>query len=103
MQISVHNTIVSVITVLLEIRLVDSLAVVSTSILRTFSVAISFLDFLVGRGRSRERRGSDILVRHSIDMATVITGSEESIELDLPVECTTCNGTGAKMARLRNV
>ena len=49
-----------------------------------------------GRGRSRERRGSDILVRHSIDMATVITGSEESIELDLPVECSTCDGTGAK-------
>ena len=49
-----------------------------------------------GRGRTRDRRGSDILVRHSIDMATVITGSEESIELDLPSECTTCNGTGAK-------
>ena len=49
-----------------------------------------------GRGRSRERKGSDILVRHSIEMATVITGSEESIELDLPVECSTCNGTGAK-------
>ena len=49
-----------------------------------------------GRGRSRDRRGSDILVRHSIDLATVITGSEESIELDLPAECGTCSGTGAK-------
>ncbi|MED5497638.1 MAG: DnaJ domain-containing protein, partial [Candidatus Thermoplasmatota archaeon] len=49
-----------------------------------------------GRGRSRERRGSDILVRHSIELATVLTGSEESIELDLPVECKTCSGTGAK-------
>ena len=49
-----------------------------------------------GRGRSRDRRGSDILIRHSIDMTTVITGSEESIELDLPTECSTCNGSGAK-------
>ena len=49
-----------------------------------------------GRGRTRERRGSDVLVRHSIDMSTVVTGSEESIELDLPVECITCQGTGAK-------
>lgn len=49
-----------------------------------------------GRGRSRERRGSDILVRHSIDLATVLTGSEESIELDLPAECKTCSGSGAK-------
>lgn len=49
-----------------------------------------------GRGRSRERRGSDILVRHSIELATVLTGSEESIELDLPAECKTCSGSGAK-------
>ena len=49
-----------------------------------------------GRGRSRDRRGSDILVRHSIELATVLTGSDESIELDLPAECTTCSGTGAK-------
>ena len=49
-----------------------------------------------GGGRRRERRGSDILVRHSIDMATVISGSDESIELDLPSECLVCSGTGAK-------
>lgn len=49
-----------------------------------------------GGGRRRERRGSDILVRHSIDMATVISGSDESIELDLPSECLICSGTGAK-------
>ena len=49
-----------------------------------------------GRGRGRERRGSDILVRHSIELATVLTGSEESIELDLPAECKTCSGSGAK-------
>ena len=55
-----------------------------------------------GRGRSRERKGSDILVRHSIEMATVITGSEESIELDLPVECTTCIGSGAKDGKTKN-
>ena len=56
-----------------------------------------FSGFFGGRqGRSRERKGSDILVRHSIEMATVITGSEESIELDLPAECATCSGSGAK-------
>ena len=55
-----------------------------------------------GRGRSRDRRGSDILVRHSIDLATVITGSEESIELDLPAECGTCSGTGAKDGNTTN-
>ena len=49
-----------------------------------------------GGGRRRDRRGSDILVRHSIDLATVISGSDESIELDLPSECIVCSGTGAK-------
>ena len=41
-------------------------------------------------------------MRHSIEMATVITGSEESIELDLPVECTTCIGSGAKDGKTKN-
>nr|AAF97202.1 DnaJ [uncultured marine group II euryarchaeote 37F11] len=49
-----------------------------------------------GGGRRRDRRGSDILVRHSIDLTTVISGSDESIELDLPSECIVCSGTGAK-------
>ena len=49
-----------------------------------------------GGGRRRDRRGSDILVRHSIDLATVISGSDESIELDFPSECIVCSGTGAK-------
>jgi molecular chaperone DnaJ len=49
-----------------------------------------------GRRRSRQRRGSDILVRHSVDFADVYYGSKEEITLDLPLPCGSCDGTGAK-------
>ena len=96
-QTSVLTTIDSVMTVLLGIPLEAFLEADSTSISRIFLDGDFFSGFFGGgRGRSRERRGSDILVRHSIELATVLTGSEESIELDLPAECKTCSGSGAK-------
>ena len=49
-----------------------------------------------GRQRSNKRRGNDILVRHTIDMEMVLNGSNEEIELDLPCQCQSCDGTGAE-------
>lgn len=49
-----------------------------------------------GRGRRRERRGSDILIRHSIDLKDVLDQSEKEVVIDLPEACGSCKGTGAK-------
>jgi len=49
-----------------------------------------------GRRRSAQRQGHDILVRHSIDLKSVLEGSKDKIEAELPVPCSDCEGTGAK-------
>ena len=49
-----------------------------------------------GRSRRRERRGSDILLRHSIELAAVLTQAEEEVVIDLPEPCQSCDGSGAK-------
>jgi len=48
-----------------------------------------------GSRRSR-RRGSDIRMIHTVDMFKIYEGSTEEVEVDLPVACTLCDGTGAK-------
>lgn len=53
-----------------------------------------------GRRRSRQRRGSDILVRHSVEYSDVYHGSQEEITIDLPHACGPCEGTGAKNGEL---
>ena len=56
-----------------------------------------FSSFFGGGSRRRtSRRGSDILLRHSITLEDVYLGSEQEVVVDLPVACTTCEGTGAK-------
>ena len=49
-----------------------------------------------GRSRRRERRGSDILLRHSIELAAVLTQAEEEVVIALPEPCQSCDGSGAK-------
>ena len=49
-----------------------------------------------GRRRSAQSQGNDILVRHEISLKSVLNGGKDEIELDLPVTCQDCEGTGAK-------
>ena len=49
-----------------------------------------------GRNRSRQRRGSDILVRHSVDLSDIFNGVQEEITIDLPQACQSCDASGAK-------
>ena len=49
-----------------------------------------------GRRRSAQSQGNDILVRHEISLKSVLNGGKDEIELDLPVSCQDCEGTGAK-------
>ena len=54
-----------------------------------------------GRGRTRQRRGSDILIRHSIDLKHVLEQSEQELVLDLPDACQSCAGTGAQDGEMK--
>ena len=49
-----------------------------------------------GRRRSSQNQGNDILVRHEINLKTVLNGGKDEVEIDLPTTCTDCEGTGAK-------
>lgn len=61
-----------------------------------------FSSFFGGGSRRRQsRRGSDILLRHSVELSDVFEGSEQELVLDLPEPCGTCDGTGAKGGDLK--
>ena len=50
-----------------------------------------------GGGRStRGRRGSDVLLRHTISLEDIFDEAEMEISANLSVSCETCDGTGAK-------
>ena len=49
-----------------------------------------------GSRRSSPRRGNDILIRHSINIESVLNGTSEELEIELPVKCGDCNGTGGE-------
>ena len=49
-----------------------------------------------GRRRSAQNQGNDILVRHEIPLKSILTGGKVEIDIDLPISCDDCNGTGAK-------
>ena len=53
-----------------------------------------------GSSRRRARRGSDILLRHSINLEDVLNGSDQEVVLDLPEPCASCEGTGAEGGEL---
>ena len=48
------------------------------------------------RTRSSQRQGQDILFRHEISLESVLNGSKEEVEVDLPSTCEDCEGTGAR-------
>ena len=49
-----------------------------------------------GGGRRSRRRGSDIRMFHTVDLKKIHHGSQEEVEVELPVACSKCAGTGAK-------
>ncbi len=49
-----------------------------------------------GRRRSTQKQGHDILVRHEIGLEAILEGTKDEIEVDLPIACVDCEGTGAK-------
>ena len=49
-----------------------------------------------GGGRRSRRRGSDIRMFHTVDLTQIFEGSSEEVEVELPVNCSQCAGTGAK-------
>lgn len=46
--------------------------------------------------RTSRQQGNDILIRHEIDLVSVLEGGKEELEIDLPATCSDCEGTGAK-------
>ena len=49
-----------------------------------------------GSRRSSPRRGNDILIRHSINLESVLNGTSENIEIELPIKCKDCDGSGGE-------
>ena len=49
-----------------------------------------------GGGRRSRRRGSDIRMFHTVDLEKIYRGSSEEVEVELPVNCSKCAGTGAR-------
>ncbi|MBT4066316.1 MAG: DnaJ domain-containing protein [Euryarchaeota archaeon] len=49
-----------------------------------------------GRRRSAQRQGHDILIRHEINLKSVLEGGSDEAEVELPTPCSDCEGTGAK-------
>lgn len=61
-----------------------------------------FSSFFGGGSRRRSsRRGSDILIRHTVSLRDVFLGTEQEVVVDLPEPCETCDGTGAKDGKLK--
>ena len=49
-----------------------------------------------GRGRGRVRRGADLRYDMAIEFDEAVFGVEREVELERPVRCDTCEGSGAK-------
>lgn len=47
-------------------------------------------------GRRRRQTGDDRLIRHRIDMETVMLGGESEVEATIFAECEVCDGSGAE-------
>ncbi len=55
-----------------------------------------------GSRRSSPSRGNDILIRHSINLESVLNGTSEELNIELPVKCNDCNGTGGSNGETQN-
>ena len=49
-----------------------------------------------GARRQSQKRGNDILIRHTINLESILNGSSEELEIELPVSCSDCSGTGGE-------
>ncbi|MEC7436579.1 MAG: DnaJ domain-containing protein, partial [Candidatus Thermoplasmatota archaeon] len=49
-----------------------------------------------GNSRRREKRGNDLLMRHSISFQSMFNGSEEESDIESLIQCSECSGSGAK-------
>ena len=49
-----------------------------------------------GARRQSRKRGNDILIRHTINLESILNGSSEELEIELPVSCSDCSGTGGE-------
>ena len=90
------TTIVLVTMDLKAVPLEALAGVVSTSTSKTFSAVTSSRRFSAGVPVDGGLGGSDILLRHSVELVDVLLGSEQEVVLDLPEICATCEGTGAR-------
>ena len=59
-----------------------------------------FSSMFGGGGGRRRQSGSDILIRHSIELSDVLNGTDQEVVIDLPNACEACDGTGAEGGRL---
>ena len=55
-----------------------------------------FSSFFGGGSRRSRNRGNDIIFRYSVNLESIVEGSSEELELELPNTCDECNGTGAE-------
>ena len=56
-----------------------------------------FSSFFGGGSRRQTRnRGNDILIRHTINLESVLNGTSEQLDIELPVNCSDCSGTGGE-------
>tara|TARA_B100001564_G_C20654651_1_gene678562 strand:+ start:1207 stop:2361 length:1155 start_codon:yes stop_codon:yes gene_type:complete len=56
-----------------------------------------FFSHLFGGSSRRSRnRGNDVIVRYTISLESVFSGSSEELDIDLPSACEPCDGTGAE-------
>ena len=57
-----------------------------------------FSSFFGGGGSSRSSRrsrGNDILMRHAVEISSLVEDNQIELEADLPTSCESCEGTGA--------
>lgn len=57
-----------------------------------------FSSFFGGGGSSRSSRrsrGNDILMRHAVELSSLVEDNQIELEADLPTSCNSCEGTGA--------
>ena len=55
-----------------------------------------FSSFFGGSSRRSRNRGNDVVVRYTVSIESIYSGTNEELELDLPQSCVSCSGTGAE-------
>ena len=55
-----------------------------------------FFSSIFGGGRRSSGGGADIRIRHQVTLEEAYNGTKSELNLDLPTECLSCQGTGAE-------